>query len=240
MTHKIWTLEEIILRLKEIEGKGYVSIPAVMYRSDEGIVGQILEREFEIQENNLKVGDLGEFELKGMRKNSSTLTLCHRKPETGMNPIQIFERFGYVRPSNRDHSIIKKKLFCTVTGKKFNSLQFKLQPYEEYCIDLYFQDEFICRWNLVEAISKMNNLILIIANTIGKTGSNEEQFHYIRGILYSGLKPINELVNDGKIVIDFCIDQELRGAKGPHDRGPHIRIPKKQLASAYNEMKVIL
>ena len=102
MEQKIWTLEEIISKLNEIKDKGYISIPTVMYRSDEGIVGQILEREFEIQENNLKIGDLGKFELKGMRKNSATLTLCHRSPETGMNPIQIFERFGYLRPLNRE------------------------------------------------------------------------------------------------------------------------------------------
>lgn len=239
-TQPTWTIEQIIAKLTEIKAKGYIGIPTVMFRSDEGVVGQILEREFGIEENNLKIGDLGEFELKGMRKNSSTLTMCHRKPETGMNPIQIFNRFGYVKPSNRDHSVIKKKLFCTITGKGFNKLGFKLRPFQESFIDLNFNDEFICRWNLAEAIEKMNNMVLVVAETIGKTGSKEEQFHYIRGILYTGLKPINYLVNNGKIVIDFCIDKEVNDPNQPHDRGPHIRIPKTQLSTSFDSVQVIL
>jgi len=240
----IWTIEAITTKLAEIKAKGFIGIPSIMFRSDEGVVGQILEREFNIKENNLRVSDLGEFELKGMRQKSSTLTLCHRKPETGLNPIQIFDRFGYVRASNRDKSIMKKKLFCTVTGKGFNSLDFILKPDKQSdrqsYIDLFYKDEFICQWNLTDALEKMNKLILVIAETQGKTNSKDEKFHYIDGFLFNGLKPINELVNTGKIVIDFCIDQELNSTKGPHDRGPHVRIPKKQLKSAYQEVRVIL
>jgi len=236
----VWTIEAIAAKLADIKAKGFINIPTQMFRSDEGVVGQILEREFNIRENNLKVGDLGEFELKGMRKNSSTLTLCHRTPESGLNPIQIFDRFGYIRASNRDRSIMKKKLFCTITGKGFNKNGFILKPDRQSYIDLFYKDEFICKWNLTDAIGKINKLILVIAETKGTTNSKDEQFHYIQGFLFNGLKPINELVRQGKIVIDFCIDQALNSDKGPHDRGPHIRIPKTQLASAYNEVKVIL
>lgn len=48
-----WTKEQVIARLNEIEHKGFISVPAGMYRNDDGIVGQILEREFEVDENNL-------------------------------------------------------------------------------------------------------------------------------------------------------------------------------------------
>ena len=41
-----WTKEKVIERLHEIEKKGYVPIPEGMYRHDDGIVGQVLEREF--------------------------------------------------------------------------------------------------------------------------------------------------------------------------------------------------
>lgn len=235
-----WTIDQIRAKLAEIKAKGFIRIPPEMFRTDEGVVGQILEREFDIKENNLRVGDLGEFELKGMRKKSSTLTLCHRSPESGLNPIQIFDRFGYVRASKRDITVMKKKLFCTITGRGHNSLDLILKPDRQSYIDLFYQDEFICKWNLTDAMEKMNKLILVIAETIGTTNSKDEQFHYTQGFLFNRLKPINELVTQGKIVIDFCIDQAVNGTRGPHDRGPHIRIPKRQLANAYDEVKLIL
>ena len=66
----IWTLPKVKKKLAEIRDKGFITIPTEMFRTDDGIVGQIIEREFGIAENNLSVGDLGEFELKGMRKHS--------------------------------------------------------------------------------------------------------------------------------------------------------------------------
>jgi hypothetical protein len=235
-----WTIERIATKLAEIKAKGYIGIPDVMFRSDEGVVGQILEREFNIRENNLRIGDLGEFELKGMRRTSSTLTLCHRSPESGLNPIQIFDRFGYIRPSNRDRSVIKKKLFCTVTGKGLNSLNLRLQPQGQNYIGLFYMDEFICRWNLSDAIAKISQIILVFADTTGKVNSKDEKFHYVQGFLFNSLKPISDLVNNGQIVIDFCIDRDINSNRGPHDRGPHIRMPRRELANAYNEVKQIL
>ncbi len=105
---------------------------------------------------------------------------------------------------------------------------------------MFYESEFLCGWDLADAIEKIDKIILVLANTTGGTSKKEEQFHYIRGLLLNGLKPINELVDKGNIVIDFCIDQVLGSSKVPHDRGPHIRIPKTQLANSYREVKVIL
>ncbi len=63
-----WTIDQIKQRLLEVKAKGFLAIPDGMYRRDEGVVGQILEREFNIKENNISVRDLGSFELKGMRE----------------------------------------------------------------------------------------------------------------------------------------------------------------------------
>jgi hypothetical protein len=237
---RYWTLEEITTKLGKIKDKGYLSVKTKMYRQDEGIVGQILEREFGITENNLHVGDLGNFELKGMRKKSSTLTLGHLKPYFGLNPIQIFDKYGYIRPSKRDISIIKKKLFTTVKGTKVNERGLLLKAHGTSEINMFDGADLICRWNLAESLAKFNNIILVFAETIGKTGAKDEQFHYFQAYLLKDIRPINELVNEGKIVIDFCIDQKLGDTVGPHDRGPHIRIPKSKLFEAFNEVKQIL
>lgn len=91
-----WTKEQIHKRLLEIKAKGFLPIPSGMYRKDEGVIGQILESEFGIKENNISVRDLGSFELKGMRRKSGTLTLGHKTTDLGLSPIEVFERFGYI------------------------------------------------------------------------------------------------------------------------------------------------
>lgn len=235
-----WTLEQIVAKLSDIKAKGFLPIPPGMYRRDEGVIGQILEREFRITENNLSIRDLGNFELKGMRKKSGTLTLCHKTTETGLTPIQVFDRFGYVRPSKRDQSVLKKKLFTTITGTRQNSLGFILKSPDASSINLYSGEEFICGWNLEGSLEKIDQIILVIAETWGKTLARDEQFHFIEAYLLDELKNMDELVESGVIVIDFCIDQPVGSTRVPHDRGPHIRIPKSKLLKGYRDVRRIL
>lgn len=180
-----WTKEQVIARLNEIEHKGFISVPARMYRNDDGIVGQILEREFEVDENNLHIADLGTYELKGMRikkRKSSTLTLFHQTSTAGMTPIQIFDRFSYVRASQRDGSP-KRKLFTTIYGNKENSLGFILKASGISNVDLYYHDEYLARWDLSSGLAKIQQVLLAFAETTGKRNSSEEQFHYIRALI---------------------------------------------------------
>jgi len=236
----IWTRERIQKRLLEVKAKGFLPIPDGMYRKDEGIVGQILEREFDIKENNISVRDLGSFELKGMRAKSSKLTLCHKKTDAGgLSPIEVFDRFGYEKPSNRDKSILKKKLFTTVTSKP-NKLGFRLAPSGDKRIDMYHNSEFICSWNLSESLEKINAILLVFAETKGATAARDELFHYISAHFLQNLKPLSTLVSSNIIVIDFCIDKKVGSNKSPHDRGPHIRIPKSKLFEAYEFTEKIL
>lgn len=235
-----WTLDQISKKLVEIKKKGFIQIPPEMFRRDEGIIGQILEREFNLIENNLSIRDLGNFELKGMRKKSGTLTLCHKTTESGLTPIQVFNRFGYEKPSKRDRSVLKKKLFTTVKGTRQNSLGFILKSSDSSSIKMYYGDEFICGWNLEKSIAKVDQIILVKAETKGRTLAKDEQFLFVEAYLLDELKNMDELVDSGVIVIDFCIDQPINSNKGPHDRGPHIRIPKSKLLYAYKDVKKIL
>lgn len=240
MNKSNWTIEQIIAKLNEINQKGFINIPQVDFRSDEGVVGQILEREFGVSENNLSLGDLGDFELKGMRKRSTTLTLCHKTSDSGMTPIEIFDRFGYVKPSNRDSSVMKKKLFCTVKGSKPNTLGLQLKPHELTFFDLFYGDEFICRWNLTDSLGKIDRMILVLADTRGNVNTLDESFHYNEAYLLNKLKDINSLISDGVVVVDFCIDQIVDSPRVPHDRGPHIRVPKSKLKLAYQNIEKIM
>ena len=140
-----WTKEKVAAKVKEISEKGFISIPKGTYRKDDGIIGQVLEREFGVPENNIHLADLGTYELKGMRlkKNkSSNLTLFHQTSTSGMSPNQIFERFSYERPSKRDGSL-KRKLFTTIKGNKQNNLGFILKASGESTVSLYHHDEYL-------------------------------------------------------------------------------------------------
>lgn len=140
-----WTKENVIQKMEELRDKGFIRVPADMFRKDDGIVGQILEREFGVAENNLHLADLGTYELKGMRKKknkASTLTLFHQTSTAGLTPNQIFDRFSYEKPSQRDGSL-KRKLFTTIYGNKVNSLGFILRGNGDANVDLFFKDILI-------------------------------------------------------------------------------------------------
>ncbi len=237
-----WTKEAIIQRLIEIERKGYIAIPKESFRNDDGIGGQILEREFGVKENNLHSADLKKYELKGLRYKKSKpnmLTLFHQKPVSGMTVNQIFDRFGYIRKSKRS-DILKKKLFTTISGNKYNNLGFILKAKSDTEICLYHKDEYLATWNLSEAANKINNVVLALADTQNKTNSSEETFHYIEAYLLENRKSLADAITAGAVVMDLCIDQPADKSKGIHDRGPHIRIPVKKLSYLYDSVERIL
>ena len=237
-----WTKEQVILRLNELERKGYIPIPKGMYRNDDGVIGQILEREFGVKENNLHIADLGTYELKGMRSKkgkSKTLTLFHQNPTEGMTTLQIFERFSYIKPSKRDGTM-KRKLFTTIYGNKENSLGFILKPSGTSNIDLYYHDEYLARWDLSSGLAKIQQVLLAFAETIGQRNSEEECFHYVRAYILGSTRNIYKAISEGAVVMDLCIDQPADGSKSAHDRGPHIRIPIRKLDALFDAVEQVL
>lgn len=237
-----WEKEDIVKHLTYIKSKGFISIPIGMYRKDDGIVGQILEKEFDLHENNLPIADLGTYELKGMRlnkKKSQTLTLFHQKPISGLTPIEIFDRFSYIRPSNRS-GIMKKKLFTTIYGNRFNSLGFILKANGENIVDLFHHDEYLSTWDLSSGMKKIDKVILALAETQGQINSKSEKFHYVKAFLLSSPKELSTAISKGIIKMDLCIDQPLDSSKAPHDRGPHIRISIAKLNGFFNNIEVLL
>lgn len=238
----IWTKETVIEKLQQISRKGYISIPNGMFRTDDGIVGQVLEREFGVAENNLHIADLGLYELKGLRikkGKSNKLTLFHQTSTSGLSPNQIFERFSYIKPSQRDGSM-KRKLFTTIKGDKQNNLGLILKAHGEYNIDLFYHDEYLATWDLSSGESKINQVLLAFAETRGQSNSREEQFHYVSAYILSSPKNIYEAINAGAVVMELCIDKPVDSIKAPHDRGPHIRIPVKKLNALFDSIEQIL
>lgn len=237
-----WTKSRVIERLQAIESKGFIPVPDIMFRKDDGIIGQILEREFSVKENNLHLADLGTFELKGMRNKksrSSTLTLFHQTSTSGMTPNQIFDRFGYNRKSVRN-DVMKKKLFTTIRGDRYNNLGFILKAYDEKVIRLYYYDEYLATWDLSSGKSKISKVILAFADTKGTPNTKDEQFHFVKALLLDEAISLSKAIETGAVVMDLCIDQPADGSRGIHDRGPHIRIPLHKLNQLFKHIEQIL
>lgn len=238
----IWTKQAVTKRMAEISAKGFIPIPDEMFRNDDGIVGQVLEREFEVDENNLHIADLGTYELKGMRVKkgkSNKLTLFHQTSTSGMTPLQLFERFCYEKPSNRDGSL-KRKLFTTIKGNRENNLGFILKAHDEFSVDLFYHDEHLATWDLASGENKIRQVLLALAETRGVANSKDEEFHYIKAYILSAPKNIYEAISAGAVVMEFCIDQPADRSKAPHDRGPHIRIPITKLNTLFDSVEQIL
>ena len=239
-----WTKERVAAKIREISEKGFISIPEGTYRKDDGIVGQVLEREFGVPENNIHLADLGTYELKGMRlkKNkSNNLTLFHQTSTSGMSPREIFERFSYEGPSKRDGSL-KRKLFTTIKGNKKNNLGLILNAGGESTVSLYYNDEYRATWDLSNSTGKINQVLLAMAETTGTVNSKDEKFHFVKAYILSDPKNIYEAISRRGVVMDLCIDQPASdfGKKAPHDRGPHIRISVKKLQLLFDSVEQIL
>lgn len=241
---RIWTLESIIHILQQTERKGYLSADGnVEYRVDDGVIGQILEREFGVTENNLHMADLNgengeDYELKTARKRKggNKLTLFHQKPTSGMTVREIFEEFGYIKKSARS-DVMKKKLFTTVKGDRENNRGFRLVPETDNILHLYNKDRYLCTWDL--EFEKLANVILTFAETQGVVNSKEESFHYVESYLLSELKSVKDAILNGYVVLDFSVDQPLDGGK-MHDRGPHLRISTKKLDKLFGRIEKLL
>lgn len=237
-----WTKDKVIEQLHITSNKGFIPIPDMLFRTDDGIVGQILEREFGVSENNLHLADLGTFELKGMRYRKGrtcVLTLFHQAPTYGMTPNQIFDRFGYLRQSRRTN-IMKKKLFTTIRGDRQNNRGFLLKVNGEHEIHLYHETEYLATWDLSACRRKIGRIILAFAETKGAVNSKDEQFHYMKAYLLDDMGSIASAILEGSVVMDLSIDQAADQSSSLHDRGPHLRIPVKKLSRLYNSIEEIL
>ena len=240
----VWTKEKVKEQLKKTEAKGFIGIPEDLYRKDDGAIGQILEREFNVEENNLHIADLGTYELKGARvskskkKKTGMLTLFHKTSTSGLKPVEIFERYSYVKKSNRSAEM-KNKLFFTARGNKKNKQGFILKASDTGEIKLYHEDDYLASWDLTEGKHKIKQVLLVYAETEGKPLSKDEKFHYIKAYILSKPKSIEEAIRNGHVAMDFCIDQPVDGSKAPHDRGPHIRINFDKLGELFGEIEEI-
>lgn len=235
---KTFTLTELIKKLKEIKTLGFVP---TIYAND-GSVGATLEKLLNIKENNLKLADWGEVEIKAKReKSKSMLTLTSKQTSPSGSMRALYNTYGIVRSDGI------KKLYCTIRGSAKETHGFILKMKEKKLI-IENPKNIEAYWIIDDLfehlVNKNKKTLLTFAKTEGKRNTMDEKFHYIQAYLLSGLRMEKFLsaINAGKLKIDTRIGADKTGKKigAYHDHGAGMRIQKKDFLELFDKYQTLI
>ncbi|MBU4375715.1 glycosyl hydrolase [Patescibacteria group bacterium] len=232
------TLQQLKTKLKEIKKMGFVKT----HRAHDTGIGKTLEDLLKIKENNLRLPDVGDIELKAKRINSgSMLTIATKSPKPkGINKI-LFEKYKYLDKEG------KYNLHSTVCGSRKNPQSFKI-VFEGEKLILKNKSKIEAYWpisifdNVLKA--KSDKILLVFAEIKGERKTKKEKFHFTEAYLLSNLN-INKFksaVESDKLKIDIRIGVYRSGEnKGKyHDHGTGFRINKRDFLHLFDNFAQII
>ncbi len=231
-------LGELIVALKEIRKGGYY----LTHRAHDTGIGKTLEDLLDIKENNLRLPDVGEIELKAKRIGSgSMLTLATKSPEPRGVNRKLFDRYKYLDAEGYYN------LHSTVYGNRFNPQGFKLD-FREGRFILENKDNLEAYWPLTffddVLVSKSDKILLVLAETRGERKTSGEKFHYVEAYLLSKLNrsKFEEAIRSGTLRVDIRIGTYRSGkSKGKyHDHGTGLRIHRNAFLQLYDSYEQLM
>ena len=229
---------ELIEKLKKIKDMGFVET----HRAHDTGIGKTLEDLLGIKENNIRLPDLGDLELKAKRvESASMLTLATKSPlPKGINRI-LFERYKYLDEEGHNN------LHSTVCGSRINPQGFKISISDEKLV-LENRHQIDSYWpmsvfnDVLKA--KSSNVLLALAETTGARKSDKERFYYKQAYLLSNLSTsrFEKAIKEDWLKIDIRIGCYKSGSrKGQyHDHGTAFRINKDDYLHLYEDLEQIL
>jgi hypothetical protein len=233
-----FTIQELKKKLEEIQAMGFIKT----HRAHNTGIGKTLEDLLGIAENNIRLPDVGDIEIKAKRIDSnSMLTLATKAPKPrGVNK-KLFESYKYLDDEGYYN------LHSTVYGSKVNPQGFRINYHEgklflenKLNIEAYW-DENIFKDVLV---SKSNKILLVFGNAKGETKSGNEQFHYVEAYLLHGLNAnkFHAAITNNYIKVDIRIGVYRSGKnKGKyHDHGTGFRMKKQDVLTLYDNYKKLM
>lgn len=231
-------LKTLVKKLILIRRKGFIKT----HRAHDTGIGKTLEDLLGIRENNLRLPDVGEIELKAKRIDSgSMLTIATKSPlPKGVNKI-LFEKYKY--KDKEGHW----SLHSTICGSRKNSqgLRVVFQDDKLFLKNPYNVEAYWLISIFDEVLkSKSNKIFLVFAETLGERKTMSEQFHYIEAYLLSGLnaKKFKKAIEKNNLKVDIRIGVYRSGKlKGRyHDHGTGFRINKKDFLHIFDDYKRIM
>jgi len=232
------TLRKLKEQLKKIKAMGFVKT----HRAHDTGIGKTLEDLLGIKENNLRLPDVGDVELKAKRIDSgSMLTVATKSPEPkGINKV-LFEKYKYLDKEG------KYNLHSTVCGSRKNPQLFKV-VFEGEKLVLKNKFKMAVYWpiSIFDDVlkAKSDKILLAFAETKGERKTKNEKFHFTEAYLLSNLN-INKFksaVESDKLKIDIRIGVYRSGKnKGKyHDHGTGFRINKRDFLHLFDNFTRII
>lgn len=234
----IATIKKLKKQLEEIEKKGFIKT----HRFHDNGIGKTLEDLLGIKENNFRLPDVGDVELKAKRIDSdSMLTIATKSPEPkGVNRI-LFNKYKYLDKEK------KFSLHSTVYGSRKNPQLFQV-VFEKNKLVLKNKNDIEAYWlvSIFDDVlkAKSDKILLVLAETKGKRKTPNEKFHYVEAYLLSNLniKKFKKSIQKDKLKIDIRIGSYGTGKnKGKyHDHGTGFRINKRDFLHLFDSFEKIL
>jgi len=231
-------LQKLTEKILEIKNKGFIRTRRI---NDTGI-GKTLEDLLGIKENNLKVPDVGEIELKAKRIDSqSMLTIATKAPKPRGANRRLFEEYKY-----KDEEGCYC-LYSTVYGSRYNPQGFKINVSGDR-IELENVENIEVYWPVTIFYdvlkSKSDKMLLVFAETEGERRTQRERFRFTEAHLLSDLNidKFKKAIQDDKLKIDIRIGVYRSGpSKGMyHDHGTGFRIHKRDFSYLYDNYQQII
>jgi hypothetical protein len=114
----ITTLEDFIEEFHVVKNRGWIPT----HRPGPTGIGKTLEDMLGIPENNFDEPDFGEYELKSVRSNAtSMLTMFTKSPEPDRSNVLLCQKYGYA--SGGIYGNDKKVIHSTLSADRFTSVR---------------------------------------------------------------------------------------------------------------------
>lgn len=232
------TFKDFVIELQKIDKMGFIKT----HRANDTGIGKTLEDLLQIDENNLRMPDIGKIELKAKRVESdSMLTIATKSPlPKGVNRV-LFENYKYKDKEGHYN------LHSTVYGSRYNPQGFKFLVKDDRLV-LKNKNSIEAYWpiSIFDSVlkTKSNKIVLVFAKTKGERKTINEHFHYNEAYLLSGLNAnkFGVAVQNDKLKIDIRIGVYRSGPKKGryHDHGTGFRIGKRDFLELFNNYKQII
>ena len=225
-------------KLGAIRDMGFVKT----HRAGNTGIGKTLEDLLSIEENNLRLPDIGDIELKAKRISSdSMLTLATKTPQPKGTNRKLFDEYKY--KDDEDYY----NLHSTVYGSRINPQGFRIN-YQDGKLLLENKNHIEAYWdeNIFKdvLVSKSNKILLVFAETKGESKSSNEQFHFIEAYLLEGLTrgKFQNAIEKDYLKVDIRIGVYRSGKnKGKrHDHGTGFRMHKRDFLKLYDRYEQFL
>jgi hypothetical protein len=238
-------LNEFIEKFEKITELGWVK----SHREGPTGIGKTLEDLLEIPENNIDGPDFGDYELKAMRTNAtSMLTLFTKTPKPPKVNSFLLENYGFVTDN---YSNGEKVLHTTLDANDYSplgntgkALMIKCSNDKIYIVDnerntpAYWDSD-----ELEQAFLKKYKyrLIHVFADSqyaaYNKT-CEEFLFHTAWELYNFSFENMINLLKDGVLKVDIRIGQYPDGS--PHDHGTGFRIQERYLTKLFKNKNILI